>query len=71
MLKRGSCFPQVSERISSLEKDKREISEKLKKEMENVEKLKKINTELSVSKSASESALSDLNDKNAAFFYEI
>jgi Rho-associated protein kinase 2 len=34
--------------------------------MENVEKLKKINTELSVSKSASESALSDLNDKNAA-----
>ena len=60
------CLFQVSERISSLEKDKREISEKLKKEIENVEKLKKINTELSVSKSASESALSDLNDKNAA-----
>jgi chromosome segregation ATPase len=56
----------VSERISALEKDKREISEKLKKEMENVEKLKKINTELSVSKSTSESSMSDLNDKLAA-----
>jgi chromosome segregation ATPase len=42
------------------------MSEKLKKETENLEKLKKINTELSISKSASESAMSDLNDKLAA-----
>ena len=42
------------------------MSEKLKKEMENVEKMKKINTELSVTKSASESTMSDLNDKLSA-----
>lgn len=57
---------QASERITSLEKDKREMSEKLKKESEIVEKLKKQNTELSVSKSASESSMSDLNDKLSA-----
>lgn len=56
----------MSERITALEKDKREISEKWKKELENVEKMKKINTELSVSKSASESTMSDLNDKLVA-----
>ena len=56
----------MSEKISVLEKEKREVSEKWKKEVENVEKMKKINTEFSVSKSALESAMSDLNDKLAA-----
>ena len=55
----------MSEKISVLEKEKREVSEKWKKEVENVEKMKKINTEFSVSKSALESAMSDLNDKLA------
>lgn len=53
----------VAERIANLEKEKREISDKLKKEMENMEKLKKVNTELSVSKTAAQSVVSDLNDK--------
>ena len=53
----------VSEKISSLEKEKRELAEKGKKDQEYIEKMKKVNTELSVAKAASESALSDLNDK--------
>ena len=56
----------VAEKISNLEREKREMAEKMKRELENVEKMKKINTELSVSKTASESTVSDLNDKLAA-----
>ena len=56
----------VSERILTLEKEKREFSDRLKKELENMEKIKKVNAELSVAKAASESSLSDLNDKMMA-----
>ncbi len=56
----------VSERISNLEKDKRDLAERLKKENEVLEKLKKLNAELCVAKAASESSLSDLNDKMLA-----
>ena len=56
----------VSERILTLEKEKREISDKLKKDLENMEKIKKVNAELSVAKAAAESSLSDLNDKMMA-----
>ena len=53
----------VSEKISNLEKEKREMGDKLKKETENAEKLKKANTELSVAKTAAQSVVSDLNEK--------
>ena len=53
----------VSEKIAGLEREKREMADKLKKETENIEKLKKVNTELSVAKAAATSVVSDLNDK--------
>jgi len=56
----------VTEKISNLEREKREMAEKLKREAESLEKSKKLNTELSVAKTASESTISDLNDKLAA-----
>ena len=42
------------------------MAEKLKKDVESLERLKKLNTELSVAKATSDSALSDLNDKVSA-----
>ena len=42
------------------------MTEKLKKDVESLERLKKLNTELSVAKATSDSALSDLNDKVSA-----
>lgn len=42
------------------------MAEKLKKDVESLERLKKMNTELSVAKATSDSALSDLNDKVSA-----
>jgi Rho-associated protein kinase 2 len=53
----------VSERITNLEKEKRDLADRLKKENENMEKLKKSNAELSIAKTASESSLSELNNK--------
>ena len=55
-----------SERISILEKEKRDLADRLKKEVEALEKLKKVNAELSVAKASSEASLSDLNDKMLA-----
>ena len=43
----------VSERITNLEKEKRDLADRLKKENENMEKLKKSNAELSIAKTAS------------------
>ena len=43
----------VSERITNLEKEKRDLADRLKKENENMEKLKKANAELSIAKTAS------------------
>ena len=40
----------VAEKIANLEKEKRELSEKLKREMENAEKMKKNNNDASVAK---------------------
>ena len=54
------------ERISNLEKEKRDLADNYKKAVESSEKLKKINAELSVAKAASEASLSDLNDKMLA-----
>ena len=42
------------------------MAEKLKKDAETLERLKKLNTEVSVAKATSDSALSDLNDKVSA-----
>ena len=56
----------VSENISNLEREKRELGDKLKRESETLDKLKKLNTELSVAKSAAESTASDLNEKLSA-----
>lgn len=56
----------VAEKIATLEKEKREMSEKLKKECENVEKLKKVSTEMSVANAAAQSVVGDLNDKIAS-----
>lgn len=42
------------------------MADKLKRELENSDKVKKFNSELSVAKATMESALSDLNDKLAA-----
>ncbi len=56
----------VAEKIATLEKEKRELSDRLKKEADNSEKLKKTNTEVSVAKAAALSAVSDLNDKVAS-----
>ena len=53
----------VAEKIANLEKEKRELSEKLKREMENAEKMKKNNNDASVAKVAALSVVSDLNDK--------
>ena len=40
----------VAEKIANLEKEKRELSEKLKREMENADKMKKNNNDASVAK---------------------
>merc|ERR1719471_2265506 len=56
----------VSENITNLEREKRDLGDKLKRESESLDKLKKLNTELSVSKSAAESTASDLNEKLSA-----
>ena len=40
----------MAEKIANLEKEKRELSEKLKREMENAEKMKKNNNDVSVAK---------------------
>ncbi len=57
----------MAERIAALEKEKRDMTDKLKKESEVLERIKKANTELSVTKAAAQSALSDLNDKVSSF----
>ena len=59
-------FQLVSENITNLEREKRDLGDKLKRESESLDKLKKLNTELSVSKSAAESTVSDLNEKLSA-----
>ncbi len=56
----------VAEKIAALEKERRELSERLKKESEATEKLKKANTELSVARAAAQSASSDLEDRLAS-----
>ncbi|XP_040567571.1 rho-associated protein kinase 1 isoform X1 [Lepeophtheirus salmonis] len=61
---------QTSEKISSLEKEKRDLNEKLKKEAEHNEKIKKANNELLISKTAAESEISGLNDKISALMEE-
>ncbi|CAB4065179.1 ROCK1 [Lepeophtheirus salmonis] len=61
---------QTSEKISSLEKEKRDLNEKLKKEAEHNEKIKKANNELLISKTAAESESSGLNDKISALMEE-
>ncbi len=53
----------VAEKIATLEKERRELSERLKKDSEAAEKLKKANTELSVARAAAQSAASDLEDR--------
>ena len=53
----------VAEKIAALEGEKRELADKLKKESENLEKLKKANTEMSVARGAAEASMGDLNDK--------
>ena len=42
------------------------MGDKLKKEIENLDKMKKMNAELNVSKAAATSVVSDLNDKISA-----
>ena len=53
----------VVEKISNLEKERGQLAERLKKEQESVEKLKKSVAELQVARSSSEAAQSDLSDK--------
>lgn len=54
---------QVGEKASSLEKQLRELNEKLKLEAENNMKMKKSNAELSLNIANKEQAMQDLNDK--------
>ncbi len=56
----------VTEKIAALEKEKRELADRLKKESETTDKLKKASTELSVARAAAQAAVSDLNDKVAS-----
>ena len=58
----------VSERITNLEKEKRDLADRLKKENENMEKLKKSNAELSIAKTASGMLLS--KKKSCKFTYD-
>ena len=53
----------VVEKISNLEKERGQLAERLKKEQENVEKLKKSVAELQVAQSSSEAAKIDLSNK--------
>merc|ERR1719187_1456700 len=53
----------VMEKMSNLEKERNALSEKMKKEQETIEKLKKTIAELHVAKSSSEGAQSDLSDR--------
>ena len=56
----------VSEKIANLEKEKRDLADRLKKEAEMLEKYKKSNTELSVQKASAESSYSDMTEKMKA-----
>ena len=56
----------VSEKIANLEKEKRDLADRLKKEAEMLEKYKKANTELSVQKTSAESSKSDMSEKMKA-----
>ena len=53
----------VVEKISNLEKERAQLAERLKKEQESVEKLKKTVAELQVARSSIEAAQNDLSDR--------
>ena len=53
----------VVEKISNLEKERAQLADRLKKEQETVEKLKKTVAELQVARSSSEATQNDLSDR--------